>query len=79
MPVLRLNACPCPGLPGSAALLPDEAASTTLSVMSRHDDREPLFVYRRFAGGWVLNHRNPLGLAFILALTCGLLLLIITL
>lgn len=47
--------------------------------MSRHDDREPLFVYRRFAGGWVLNHRNPLGLAFILALACGLLLLIITL
>ncbi|MBU7599911.1 hypothetical protein JGS22_020325 [Streptomyces sp. P38-E01] len=46
--------------------------------MSRHS-REPLFVYWRFGGGWIVNHRNPLGLAFIIALACGLLLLLITL
>lgn len=47
-------------------------------LMSPRDDREPLFVYRHFAGVWMLNHRNPVGLALMLALTLGVMLLLVT-
>lgn len=47
--------------------------------MSPHDDREPLFVYRRLAGMWMLNHRNPVGLALMLAFALGIMLVLVTL
>lgn len=47
--------------------------------MSPRDDREPLFVYRRFAGMWMLNHRNPVGFSLILAFALGVTLLLFTL
>lgn len=84
MPVLRLNTGRVLTKPGLAALgwLPGPVSSSPLPayscLMSPRDDREPLFVYRHFAGVWMLNHRNPVGLALILAFTLGIMLLLVT-